>query len=86
MVFKVELVITYKPGVLNPEEGVIERALRNQGYDFGKLRKGRYVSYETDVATEEDARRQAKEISDKFLANFNLETHHIASITNVDSN
>ena len=84
MIFKVELAVVYKPNVLNPQEKVISDTLKKLGYNFESLRQGRYVSYETNLETEDKARAQAKEISDKLLANFNLETHKVLSITKLE--
>ncbi len=85
MPYLVEILVTYKKHIRNPEAGVIQACIRNVlNYDIENMDKGKYFSYVSKQKNEEDTKKEAEELSDKLLANINMETFKILSIKNLD--
>lgn len=87
MRFRLEVGITFKEGVLNPQDRVILNALKYLKYPGERLVFGRYVSYETNAENEKKARHEADRIFKDprmNLTNFNTETYKIISVKRVE--
>jgi len=80
MPYLVKILVRYKSEVLNPEGRVIENAAKTLGYDVENLDKGKYFSYISKKKTKPETKKQALELSDKFLANPIIEKFDIISI------
>jgi phosphoribosylformylglycinamidine synthase len=77
---KVRCLVTLKPGVLDAQGRAIERAVRDLGYaEIAGVRTGKQIVL--DVATEdpEKAKRLARELCEKLLANPVIEDFEIAT-------
>jgi len=77
---KVRCLVTLKPGVLDAQGRAIEHALRDLGYtEIGGVRTGKQIVL--DVATDDPdkARRIARELCEKLLANPVIEDFEIAT-------
>jgi phosphoribosylformylglycinamidine synthase len=75
---KVRCLVTLKPGVLDAQGRAIEHALRDLGYaEIAGVRTGKQIVL--DVATDdpERARRMAREVCEKMLANPVIEDYEI---------
>jgi len=75
---KVRCLVTLKPGVLDAQGRAIEHALRDLGYaEIAGVRTGKQIVL--DVATDdpERARRLAREVCEKLLANPVIEDYEI---------
>ena len=75
---KVRVLVTPKPGVLDPEGRAIGRALQELGFDaVGDVRTGKVIVL--DVAGEDEARVRAlvTEACEKLLANPVIEQYSI---------
>lgn len=69
--WKAKVIVTYKPGILDPEAKTIHNALRSLGYeDISELDTGKYfqMTY-TDKISREDAENLTQEICTKLLSN-----------------
>jgi len=68
--FSVEVRITPRTGILDPEGETIARALDNLGYEgVGSVRAGRLVRLEIDAASADDARRSVRRMCEELIAN-----------------
>jgi len=74
----VKVIVTHKPGVLDPQGQTVLQSLRQLGYrNIRDVRIGKYIEIELDATSREDAERQAAQISDKMLANPVIETFRV---------
>lgn len=68
--FKVEILVTPRPGLLDPQGKAIHHALSSLGYDAVEdVRVGKAIYLEVAATTPEDARERAEEMCRKLLAN-----------------
>ena len=74
---KVEVYVTYKKSILDPQGQATTAATQKLGYDEIKdIRVGKYFEIEVD-ATAEAAASKVEEIAEKLLANPNMETYKV---------
>lgn len=69
--WKAKVIVTYKPGILDPEAKTIHNALKSLGYEYiSELDTGKYfqMTY-TDKISREDAENLTQEICTKLLSN-----------------
>lgn len=75
---KVRVVVTPKPGVLDPEGRAIGRALHELGFTAVRdVRMGKLIVLEIDTDDRERARTLAREMCEKLLANPVIEAYEI---------
>ena len=68
--FTVEVLVTPRPGLLDPQGKAIHHALSSLGYDAVEdVRVGKAIYLEVAAATPEDAKERAGEMCRKLLAN-----------------
>ncbi|MDX1396064.1 MAG: phosphoribosylformylglycinamidine synthase subunit PurS [Gemmatimonadota bacterium] len=68
--YSVEVRITPRQGILDPEGETIARALENLGYEgVGSVRAGRLVRMEVRSASEDDARSTVEKMCEELIAN-----------------
>lgn len=68
--YSVEVRITPRQGILDPEGETIARALENLGYaGVSSVRAGRLVRMDIESATEDEARRAAEKMCEELIAN-----------------
>ena len=76
--WRVTVLVTLKPGVLDAEGRQVERALRELGYEqVAGARTGKVIHLDLDAVDAEQARRLADEMCQKFLANPVIEQYEI---------
>ncbi len=77
MAWHINVFVTLKPSVMDPQGATVQRALRQMGYPFVTgVRMGKYTELEFDGSiNEEQAKSKADEICDKLLANPNIESY-----------
>lgn len=74
----VKVIVTHKPGVLDPQGQTVLQSLRQLGHrDIRDVRIGKYIEIELDATSREDAEKKAAQISDKMLANPVIETFRV---------
>ena len=75
---RVRVLISSRPGVLDPEGAAVQQALSELGYGgVGEVRFGKAIWLELEADDPERARAQAREMCEKLLANPVIETYEI---------
>ena len=75
---KVRCLVTLKPGVLDAQGRAIEHALRDLGYaEIAGVRTGKQIVLDLATDDPERARRLAREVCEKLLANPVIEDYEI---------
>jgi phosphoribosylformylglycinamidine synthase len=75
---KTRVIVTLKPGVLDPQGKAIEGALRSLGVDgVASVRQGKVFDIDIDVADRAAAKRKLADACDKLLANAIVEDYAI---------
>lgn len=74
----VKVVVTYKPGILDPQGQTVLQSLQQLGHrDIRDVRIGKYVEIDLDATSREEAEKQVIQISDRMLANPVIETFRV---------
>jgi phosphoribosylformylglycinamidine synthase len=74
----VKVIVTHKPGVLDPQGQTVLQSLRQLGHgELQDVRIGKYIEIELEATSPEDAKKKAAQISDKMLANPVIETFRV---------
>jgi phosphoribosylformylglycinamidine synthase PurS subunit len=69
-VYEVRVEVTHRPGILDPQGGVIERALPALGYgNVSHVRVGKSIRLTVEAPDEATARTEVEEMCRRFLAN-----------------
>jgi phosphoribosylformylglycinamidine synthase PurS subunit len=67
---KIKVFVTLKQGVLDPQGQAIERSLHSLGFGgVTGVRMGKYLEFELDGSSSEEARHQTRQMCEKLLAN-----------------
>ncbi|HDS09002.1 MAG TPA: phosphoribosylformylglycinamidine synthase subunit PurS [Firmicutes bacterium] len=75
---KFRVIVTYKPGILDPQGKTIHHSIEMLGYKEVKdVRSGKYFELEIEGNDKKKAEETLKEISSKLLANPNIQTFKI---------
>lgn len=76
--FEVRIEVGHRPGILDPQGGVIERALPALGYgNVSHVRVGKSIRLTVDAADEATARAEVEEMCRRLLANPVIEDYTI---------
>jgi len=68
--YEARIEVGHRPGILDPQGGVIERALPALGYaNVTHVRVGKSIRLQVDAPDEDSARAQVDEMCRKLLAN-----------------
>ncbi len=68
--FFVEVFITYRKGILDPQGVAVEKAAHQLGFTKVKnVRVGKYVTMEIEAESQEEVKREIEEMARKFLVN-----------------
>ena len=80
---KVKIHITLKKGVLDPQGKAIENALKTLGFDcIENVRQGKLIEIEVAQKEPDKAKKKAKEMCEKLLANTVIEDYQIEVLEN----
>ena len=75
---KVQIHISLKNGVLDPQGKAIENALTNLGFDkVDNVRQGKFIELDIDENDPVEAHKQATEMCEKLLANTVIENYRV---------
>ena len=76
--YEVRIEVGHRPGILDPQGGVIERALPALGYgNVNHVRVGKSIRLTIEAADEASARAQLDEMCRRLLANPVIEDYTI---------
>ena len=76
--YSVEVRITPRGGILDPEGETIARALGNLGYEgIGAVRAGRLVRMDVESASEDEARAVVEKMCEELIANPVIEDYQV---------
>jgi len=70
---KVRVLVTLKPGILDPQGKAVEQGLHGFGFQVEHVRIGRLIELEVPAGTREEAQAQAQAMCDKLLVNAVME-------------
>jgi phosphoribosylformylglycinamidine synthase len=75
---KAKVIVTHKPGVLDPQGQTVLQSLRQLGFrDIQDVRIGKYIEIDLEAGNRSQAEKRVAQSSDKMLANPVIETFHI---------
>ena len=75
---KIQIHITLKNGVLDPQGKAIERALGSLGFEgINDVRHGKFIELNLSETNKETAKAQAEDMCRKLLANTVIEDYRI---------
>ena len=75
---KVQIHISLKNGVLDPQGKAIENSLINLGFDkVENVRQGKFIELEIESEDRDSASKQCNEMCEKLLANLVIEDYSI---------
>jgi len=66
---KVRVLVSLKPGILDPQGKAVEHGLHGFGFAVEHVRIGRMIDLEVPATTPDEARLQAQAMCDKLLVN-----------------
>lgn len=76
MNFVVDIVVTLKPSVLDPQGTTVKEALHSMGYSkVDDVRMGKYMEVTISAGSKEEAQGKADEMCRKVLVNPVIETY-----------
>ncbi|NLD75169.1 MAG: phosphoribosylformylglycinamidine synthase subunit PurS [Acidimicrobiales bacterium] len=85
MLFSVQVEVSLRDGVADPQGATIERSLPHLGFDGVRgVRVGKSIRFDLESADEAAARAEVEDLCSRFLTNPVIETAEI-SLTAVDA-
>ena len=66
---KVRVLVSLKPGILDPQGKAVEQGLHGFGFQVEQVRIGRLIELEVPAASAPEALAQAKAMCEKLLVN-----------------
>lgn len=69
MIFEVEVKISLKAGMLNPEASTVERSLELLGYDVNNVNTSEIIRFSMDSDNEEDVVEKVTDMCERLLCN-----------------
>ena len=75
---KVQVIITLKKNVLDPQGKVIQQTLGDMGFNsISEVRQGKFFEIEIDEKDQKKAKEKVEDLSKKLLANLVIENYKI---------
>ena len=75
---KVQVIITLKKNVLDPQGKVIQQTLDDMGFNnISEVRQGKFFEIEIDEKDQKKAKEKVKDLSKKLLTNLVIEDYKI---------
>ena len=75
---KVQVIITLKKNVLDPQGKVIQQTLKGMGFNsISEVRQGKFFEIEIDEKDQKKAKEKVADLSKKLLANLVIEDYKI---------
>jgi phosphoribosylformylglycinamidine synthase len=84
MKHRFEVIVSLRPGLLDPQGKAVEGALQAMGWtNVGEVRIGKHITLTVEAESVEAARAQVEEMARRLLANPVIEDHRIVSAEEV---
>jgi phosphoribosylformylglycinamidine synthase len=81
MRFAVEVLVTLKPGLADPQGKAVESALPTLGWtNVSGVRVGKHIRLEVDAGSEDDVRTQVEQIAERLLSNPVIEESRVLEV------
>jgi phosphoribosylformylglycinamidine synthase subunit PurS len=81
MRFAVEVLVTLKPGLADPQGKAVEGSLPTLGWtNVSGVRVGKHIRLDVEATSEDVARSQVEEIADRLLSNPVIEESRILEV------
>ena len=78
---KVQVIITLKKNVLDPQGKVIQQTLGGMGFNnISEVRQGKFFEIEIDEKDQKKAKEKVEDLSEKLLANRVIEDYKIIEL------
>ena len=75
---KVQVIVTLKDGVLDPQGKAIQQTLNGMSFsEVKEVRQGKYFDIEVNTSDEKNAKDKVEEMCKKLLANLVIEDYKI---------
>ena len=75
---KVQVIITLKKNVLDPQGKVIQQTLKGMGFNsISEVRQGKFFEIEIDEKDQKKAKEKVEDLSKNLLANLVIEDYKI---------
>ena len=75
---KVQVIITLKKNVLDPQGKIIQQTLDGMGFNnISEVRQGKFFEIEIDERDQKKAKEKVEDLSEKLLANLVIEDYKI---------
>ena len=75
---KVQVIITLKKNVLDPQGKIIQQTLDGMGFNnISEVRQGKFFEIEVDERDQKKAKEKVEDLSEKLLANLVIEDYKI---------
>ena len=75
---KVQVIITLKKNILDPQGKVIQQTLDGMGFNnINEVRQGKFFEIEIDEKDQKKAKEKVEDLSKKLLANLVIEDYKI---------
>ena len=75
---KVQVIITLKKNVLDPQGKIIQQTLDGMGFNnISEVRQGKFFEIEIDEKDQKKAKEEVEDLSKKLLANLVIEDYKI---------
>ena len=74
---RMRVLISPKPGILDPQGEAVEASLRQLGFSLASVRIGRFVELETATDDAAEARAEVERACEQLLANPLIERYEI---------
>jgi phosphoribosylformylglycinamidine synthase subunit PurS len=79
--FAVEVLVTLKPGLADPQGKAVEGSLPSLGWtNVSGVRVGKHIRLDVEATSEDDVRSQVEEIADRLLSNPVIEESRILEV------
>jgi phosphoribosylformylglycinamidine synthase subunit PurS len=76
-----EVLVSLKPGLLDPQGKAVESALPAMGWtNVSDVRVGKHIELTVETDSDEDARVQIEEMAARLLSNPVIETYRILTV------
>ena len=83
--FRLEVLVTPRPGLLDPQGKAVHHALNSLGWDeVAEVRVGKAIHLDVDAPSEDEARNKVEAMCRKLLANPVTEDYEVSVVGILD--